>query len=136
MRAGTRAASSRSRLRFAARAGRSRPSTRSSSWTPRSAGSTRSVCSRTRAAERPGRGRSAAAKRRPGLLAGDVDEAVALVAERRPDHDLEVCRLVSLVERRVDDVLVDVDGVADAELRGLALEVLRDAPRLDDDHLL
>ena len=44
--------------------------------------------------------------------------------------------LVAVVERRVHDVGVDVDGVARAEHLFLALDPLLDLPGLDDDHLL
>src|SRR5205823_1343265 len=73
----------------------------------------------------------------PGLLPGDVLEAVpGVAAERRPDYDLQLCRLAAVVERRVDDALVEVDGVAGAERRRALLDVLRDAAGPDDDHLL
>src|SRR5581483_3118753 len=88
-----------------------------------------------------GRGRTAAAPasrpdRGPGLLARDVDEPVAALAERRPDHDLQVRRLVAVVVRRVHDTCVEVHGVAARERRRFALDELRHRSLLDDDHLL
>src|SRR4029079_19532090 len=44
--------------------------------------------------------------------------------------------LGAVVERRVDDALVEVDRVAGAERGRLALDELRDLALLDDDHLL
>src|SRR5436190_2891638 len=83
----------------------------------------------------PRGGEHRSAQRAPGLVAGDVDEVVPAFAERRPDHDLELRRLVPVVEGRVHDARVDVDGVAGGKGGGLPLEVLGDASLLDDDHL-
>src|SRR5262245_8242478 len=91
----------------------------------------------SRAASAPRRDRGVALPHRsPGLLARDVDESVPSVADRRPDHDLEVCGLAAVVVGGVDDALVDVDRVARGERRRLAFEVLRDRALRDDDHLL
>ena len=43
--------------------------------------------------------------------------------------------LTGVVERRMDDVCVDVDGVSGLESVLLLFDPLLDAPRLDDDHL-
>src|SRR5581483_6242918 len=80
--------------------------------------------------------RSSSAQRRPGLLGRDVDGDVAAVRDGRREHDLKLGRLREVVVGAVDDVLVDVDGVAGTELRRLALEPLLDPARLDDDHLV
>src|SRR5438128_11340287 len=65
------------------------------------------------------RGPDSAAKRGPGLLAGDVFQPVArLAAERGADHDLQVRGLAAVVERRVDHVRAEVHGIAHSERRG------------------
>src|SRR5579871_2903018 len=72
----------------------------------------------------------------PGLLARDVDEAVAALAERGADHDLQVRRLAAVVVRRVHDARIEVHGVPGPQRRRLALDELRHLALLDDDHLL
>ena len=73
---------------------------------------------------------AAGAKRRPRRLAGDVDQAVAdLAVERRTEDDLQVRRLVPVVERGVHQVGADEDRVARPERRRLLFEPLLDRRR-------
>src|SRR5262245_61170175 len=76
---------------------------------------------------------AAGAERRPRRLVGDVDEPVAdLAVERRTENDVQVRRLVPVVERGVHHVGVDKDRVAWPERRRLLFEPLLDLARLDD----
>src|SRR5919198_864262 len=116
----------RRRSRTVPRAGRSARPTRDR---PRR----RRAAARAAAASTPARG---SAQRGPGLFLEDVDDLVAALAGRRAEDHRELRGLVAERERPVDDVLVDVDGVAGPELLPFLLEPLLDAPLAHPDDLL
>src|SRR5512133_3334266 len=78
----------------------------------------------------------ASAQRRPGLLLEDVDDLVAALAGRRGEDHRQLGRLVADRVGAVDDVLLDVDRLAGAELVLVGLEPLLDAALAHPDELL
>src|SRR4051794_17110327 len=80
---------------------------------------------------------AAGAKGRPRRLRRDVHEPVPdLAVDRRTENDVQLRRLVGVVERGVHLIGVDEDRVAWPERRRLPVEPLLDLTGPDDDHLL
>src|SRR5215211_4911448 len=118
---------------------RRRPRSRIGSCAGRCARPTRDRHRRRLAGARaaaPTRRARGSAQRGPGLLLEDIDDLVAALAGGRGEDHGELGRLVAERVGAVDDVLVDVDGLAGPELVLGVLQPLLDAALAHPDDLL